>query len=107
VLIAGGDGKGQDFAPLRAAVDAHCRAVLLIGRDAPAIERALAGTSATVERVGALPAAVERSISLAKPGDAVLLSPACASLDQFTDYVERGTRFIDLIRSHFGENAHA
>jgi UDP-N-acetylmuramoylalanine--D-glutamate ligase len=107
VLIAGGDGKGQDFAPLRAAVEAHCRAVLLIGRDAPAIERALAGTSATVERVGALPAAVERSISLAKPGDAVLLSPACASLDQFTDYVERGTRFIDLIRSHFGENAHA
>ncbi len=107
VLIAGGDGKGQDFAPLRSAVDAHCRAVLLIGRDAPLIERALAGTNATVERVGALDAAVTRSISLARPGDAVLLSPACASLDQFTDYVERGLRFVDLVRSHFGENAHA
>ncbi len=102
VLIAGGDGKGQDFAPLRAAVDAHCRAVLLIGRDAPAIERALAGTKAAVERVGALPAAVARAIALARPGDAVLLSPACASLDQFTDYVERGSRFVDLVRSHFG-----
>jgi UDP-N-acetylmuramoylalanine--D-glutamate ligase len=107
VLIAGGDGKGQDFAPLRAAVDAHCRAVLLIGRDAPVIERALAGTKAAVERLGALPAAVARAISLARPGDAVLLSPACASLDQFTDYVERGSRFVDLVRSHFGENAHA
>jgi len=52
VLIAGGDGKGQDFAALKPAVDAHCRAVLLIGRDAPAIERALAGTPARVERVG-------------------------------------------------------
>jgi UDP-N-acetylmuramoylalanine--D-glutamate ligase len=107
VLIAGGDGKGQDFAPLHDAVDAHCRAVLLIGRDAPLIERALAGTNAIVERVGALDAAVARSISLARPGDAVLLSPACASLDQFTDYVERGLRFVDLVRSHFGENAHA
>jgi len=107
ILIAGGDGKGQDFAPLRAAVDAHCRAVLLIGRDAPAIERALAGTKAVVERTGALPAAVARAIELARRGDAVLLSPACASLDQFTDYVERGSRFVDLVRSHFGENAHA
>ncbi len=107
ILIAGGDGKGQDFAPLRAAVDAHCRAVLLIGRDAPVIERALAGTKAAVERVGALPAAVARAIALARPGDAVLLSPACASLDQFADYVDRGSRFVDLVRSHFGENAHA
>ena len=93
VLIAGGDGKGQDFAPLRPAVDAHCRAVLLIGRDAPALERALAGTRATVERCGTLDAAVARAIALARPGDAVLLSPACASLDQFANYVERGDRF--------------
>jgi len=107
VLIAGGDGKGQNFAPLRAAVDEHCPAVLLIGRDAPLIERALTGTKAAVERVGALPAAVARAIALARPGDAVLLSPACASLDQFTDYVDRGSRFVDLVRSHFGENAHA
>ena len=107
ILIAGGDGKGQDFAPLRAAVDAHCPAVLLIGRDAAVIERALAGTMAKLERVGALDAAVARAIDLAQPGDAVLLSPACASLDQFTDYIERGQRFVELVRSHFGENAHA
>jgi len=107
ILIAGGDGKGQDFSPLASTVDAHCKAVLLIGRDAPAIERALAGTSPAVERVGALNTAVARAIEIAEPGDAVLLSPACASLDQFTDYVERGERFVELVRSHFGENAHA
>jgi len=107
VLIAGGDGKGQDFTPLASAVDAHCRAVLLIGRDAPLIERALAGSNALVERVGTLDAAVARAVDIARPGDAVLLSPACASLDQFTDYVERGARFVDLVRSHLGEDCHA
>ena len=107
VLIAGGDGKGQDFTPLSSAVDAHCRAVLIIGRDAPLIERALAGSKALVERVGTLDAAVARAVGIARPGDAVLLSPACASLDQFTDYVERGARFVDLVRSHLGENCHA
>ncbi|HVN34643.1 MAG TPA: UDP-N-acetylmuramoyl-L-alanine--D-glutamate ligase [Casimicrobiaceae bacterium] len=107
VLIAGGDGKGQDFTPLRAAVAAHCRAVLLIGRDAPLIERAVAGSGALVERAGTLDAAVARAFGLARQGDAVLLSPACASLDQFADYVERGTRFVDLVRAHLGENAHA
>ena len=100
VLIAGGDGKGQDFAPLRAAVDARCRAVLLIGRDAPAIERALAGTKAIVEQAGTLDAAVARAIRIAAPGDAILLSPACASLDQFSNYVERGERFAGLVRAH-------
>jgi UDP-N-acetylmuramoylalanine--D-glutamate ligase len=107
VLIAGGDGKGQDFLPLRAEVDAHCRGVFLIGRDAPLIERALAGTQAIVERVGTLEAAVARAVGFARSGDAVLLSPACASLDQFTDYVERGARFVDLVRANLGENAHA
>jgi UDP-N-acetylmuramoylalanine--D-glutamate ligase len=100
VLIAGGDGKGQDFAPLRAAVDARCRAVLLIGRDAQAIERALAGTKAIVEQAGTLDAAVARAIGIAAPGDAILLSPACASLDQFSNYVERGERFAGLVRAH-------
>jgi UDP-N-acetylmuramoylalanine--D-glutamate ligase len=98
VLIAGGDGKGQDFTALKAAVDAHCRAVLLIGRDAPAIGRALAGSRAEVERLGTLEAAVARAVKIARPGDAVVLSPACASLDQFSNYVERGERFATLVR---------
>jgi len=107
VLIAGGDGKGQDFAALKPAVDAHCRAVLLIGRDAPAIERALAGTPSRVEHVRTLDAAVPRALALARPGDAVLLSPACASLDQFGSYVERGDRFVALVRAAVAETAHA
>lgn len=107
VLIAGGDGKGQDFGPLKEAVDAHCRAVLLIGRDAAAIERALAGTAAQVENAGTLQAAVARAIRLAARGDAVMLSPACASLDQFTNYVERGERFRHFVLAHLAEDAHA
>jgi UDP-N-acetylmuramoylalanine--D-glutamate ligase len=107
VLIAGGDGKGQDFSPLRGPVDARCRAVLLIGRDAPALERALAGTKAMVERCGTLDAAVARAVSLARSGDVVLLSPACASLDQFASYVERGDRFAALVRALTAEGAHA
>ncbi|HXR57522.1 MAG TPA: UDP-N-acetylmuramoyl-L-alanine--D-glutamate ligase [Casimicrobiaceae bacterium] len=107
VLIAGGDGKGQSFVPLRAAVDRRCRAVLLIGRDAPRIERALAGSHVRVERVGTLALAVERAIDLASPGDAVLLSPACASLDQFRDYVERGHRFADLVNARLAADVDA
>jgi len=103
VLIAGGDGKGQDFAPLREVVDAHCRAVLLIGRDAPVIARSLAGSSALVETAGTLDAAVRRALSIARSGDAVVLSPACASLDQFPSYVARGERFIELVREGAGE----
>ncbi len=107
VLIAGGDGKGQDFAALRAAVDAHCRAVYLIGRDAPLIAAALHGSPAAVESCGTLDTAVERAVAAARPGDAVVLSPACASLDQFTNYVERGERFIELLRARTAEAAHA
>ncbi len=103
VLIAGGDGKGQDFRPLKAAVDADCRAVLLIGRDAPLIERALAGSPARVESVGTLDAAIVRAITLAEPGDCVLLSPACASLDQFGSYGERGERFSALVHARLRE----
>jgi UDP-N-acetylmuramoylalanine--D-glutamate ligase len=99
VLIAGGDGKGQSFAPLAASVVRTCRAVLLIGRDAPAIARALSGTGVRVEPFGTLEAAVTRAMAIASPGDAVLLSPACASLDQFRDYVERGTRFAALVNA--------
>jgi UDP-N-acetylmuramoylalanine--D-glutamate ligase len=107
VLIAGGESKGQDFTPLAALVDAHCRAVLLIGRDAPRIERALAGVAVPVEMLGTLEAAVTRAIELAQPGDAVVLSPACASLDQFANYVERGERFAALVRAALPEAVHA
>ena len=105
VLICGGDGKGQDFRPLKAAIDADCRAALLIGRDAPLLAQALEGSRAMVEVVGTLEAAVARALALARPGDAVLLSPACASLDQFGSYVERGERFSALVTAR--EPAHA
>ncbi len=98
VLIAGGDGKGQDFGPLKEAVDAHCRAVVLIGRDAAAIERALAGTTAVVVNAGTLEAAVTRAMRLAVAGDAVMLSPACASLDQF-DELRRARRALPAVRA--------
>ncbi|MFO1396239.1 MAG: UDP-N-acetylmuramoyl-L-alanine--D-glutamate ligase [Burkholderiales bacterium] len=107
VLIAGGDGKGQDFRALKSSVDADCRAVLLIGRDAPLIARALEGTPARVEMAGTLEQAVARAFALAEPGDAVLLSPACASLDQFRDYKERGERFASLVHARLAEAAHA
>lgn len=105
ILIAGGDGKGQDFRPLKAAVDADCRAVLLIGRDAPRIAAALAGTTAQVEMVATLDRAIDRAIDIANPGDAVLLSPACASLDQFSNYVERGERFAARVHARLAEHA--
>jgi UDP-N-acetylmuramoylalanine--D-glutamate ligase len=107
VLIAGGDAKGQGFSSLRPVVDAHCRAVLLIGRDAAQVARGLAGTRVPVEDVGTLDAAVARARALARPGDAVLLSPACASLDQFANYEARGTRFAALVRDSAGEPQHA
>ncbi len=107
VLIAGGEGKGQGFAPLVPAVERACRAVLLIGRDAPLLERALRGARPLVEMQGTLDAAVRRAFELAGPGDTVLLSPACASLDQFHDYAERGERFRQLVCARRAEVAHA
>jgi UDP-N-acetylmuramoylalanine--D-glutamate ligase len=103
LLIAGGEGKGQDFAPLAPAIAAHARRVLLIGRDAPLIERALAaaGTTATVpvERCATLEAAVASAARHARPGDAVLLSPACASFDMFRDYRHRGDAFAAAVKA--------
>ncbi|MEO7157727.1 MAG: UDP-N-acetylmuramoyl-L-alanine--D-glutamate ligase [Vicinamibacterales bacterium] len=105
VLIAGGDGKGQDFSRLKSVVDAHCQAVLLIGRAAREIEQALAGTKAKVEQHGTLDRAVARAFVLARRGDAVVLSPACASLDQFSNYVERGERFAAQVHSRLGQKS--
>jgi UDP-N-acetylmuramoylalanine--D-glutamate ligase len=107
VLIAGGDGKGQNFAALESSVDAHCRGVVLIGRDAPAIAAALAGAKAALEFAPSLEVAVARAIALARAGDAVLLSPACASLDMFRDYLDRGERFKAAVAAHAREVAHA
>jgi len=98
ILIAGGDGKQQDFTPLREAVAGAARAVVLIGRDAPAIESALAGSDARVERAASMADAVARAFAAARPGDAVLLSPACASFDMFTDYKQRGEVFAAAVR---------
>jgi UDP-N-acetylmuramoylalanine--D-glutamate ligase len=97
VLIAGGDGKGQDFAPLAAPASRFARAVLLIGRDAPRIERALAPAGVALQRCGSLEEAVQRAEALASPGEAVLLSPACASFDMFRDYRERGEVFAAAV----------
>ncbi|HEX5092401.1 MAG TPA: UDP-N-acetylmuramoyl-L-alanine--D-glutamate ligase [Burkholderiales bacterium] len=99
VLIAGGEGKGQDFSPLAPAVAQHARAVLLIGRDAPLLERALAPSGVPLERMVSLEQAVTRAALLARPGDAVLLSPACASFDMFRDYRHRGDAFTAAVRS--------
>lgn len=98
VVIAGGEGKGQDFAPLAAAFRGKVRRVLLIGKDASAIESALEGVCAT-ERAATLPAAVSAAAAAAQPGDTVLLSPACASFDMFRDYNHRGEVFADAVRA--------
>jgi UDP-N-acetylmuramoylalanine--D-glutamate ligase len=98
VLVAGGDGKGQDFAPLAAACRGRVRAAVLIGRDAALIADALAGVCA-VERCASLEQAVAAASRLAQPGDTVLLSPACASLDMFRDYAHRGEVFAAAVRS--------
>jgi len=96
VLIAGGDGKGADFSGLRAPVAAHCRAVVLIGRDAELIAQAL-GDGVPLIRVATLNEAVQRCAEMAQAGDAVLLSPACASFDMFKNYEERGRLFAQAV----------
>jgi UDP-N-acetylmuramoylalanine--D-glutamate ligase len=98
VLIAGGDGKGQDFSPLAPAVRARARAVVLIGRDAARLEAALAPSGVPCVREGSMQAAVEAAFRLASPGDAVLLSPACASLDMYANYRQRGEVFAAAAR---------
>jgi UDP-N-acetylmuramoylalanine--D-glutamate ligase len=99
LVIMGGDGKGQDFAPLAEPVSRYARAVLLIGRDAPLLRAALEPSGVELLDCGTdLPAAVKRASELAKGGDAVLLSPACASMDMFKNYAHRAQVFIDTVR---------
>jgi len=94
VAILGGDGKGQDFAPLVEPVRRHARAVATIGRDAGCIEEALIGTGVSMQRHDTLQAATRWCFEQAQPGDAVLLSPACASLDMFRNYAHRAEVFV-------------
>jgi UDP-N-acetylmuramoylalanine--D-glutamate ligase len=96
VMIAGGDGKNQDFAPLAAAFRGKVRHTVLIGRDAPLIARALAGVC-TLETCATLAQAVHAAARAARAGDTVLLSPACASLDMFRDYTQRGAEFARAV----------
>jgi len=97
VLIAGGDGKGQDFSALREPVRRRARAVVLIGRDAPQIEQALAGV-VPVEYAHDMTEAVRKSRALARSGDVVLLSPACASFDMFRSYAHRAEVFCAAVK---------
>jgi UDP-N-acetylmuramoylalanine--D-glutamate ligase len=99
VLIAGGDGKGQDFTPLAPAVASRARAVVLIGRDGPAIGRALEQAGVPLERAASMAEAVDAAFELARAGDAVLLSPACASFDMFRNYRHRGDAFAEAARA--------
>ena len=99
VVILGGDGKGQDFSPLLEPVRRHVRAVLLLGRDAPRLREALSSAGVPMTDVQTLPQAVREARQLAQPGDAVLLSPACASLDMFRNYSHRAEVFIQTVQA--------
>ncbi len=98
VVILGGDGKGQDFGPLAEPVARYARAVALIGRDAPAIRAALAASRVPLHDCATLPEAVQWCARQAHVGDAVLLSPACASLDMFKDYAHRAQVFVEAVQ---------
>ena len=99
VVILGGEGKGQDFTPLAAPVAQYARAVVLIGRDAPLIEAALAATGIPLLGAASLAEAVTLAAGRAHPGDAVLLSPACASFDMFRDYAHRAQVFCEAVEA--------
>jgi len=98
VLIAGGDGKGADFSALREPIGRHCREVILLGRDAGRLASTLQGAVA-LKQVQGLEEAVQRATECALPGDAVLLSPACASLDMFKNFEERGRLFAAAVEA--------
>lgn len=97
IIIAGGDGKNQDFGPLADAFRGKVRHTILIGRDAGAIDKVLHGVT-TTQSCATLEEAVKAAADAARPGDTVLLSPACASLDMFRDYTHRGAVFTQAVK---------
>ncbi len=99
LVILGGEGKGQDFLPLAAPLRAYVRAVLLIGRDAALIRQALQGAGVLLSDAASMDDAVQQAAALAQPGDAVLMSPACASFDMFQDYAHRAAVFAQAVQS--------
>lgn len=99
VLLAGGDGKGQDFAPLAVPVKENARAVVLYGRDANLIETALLKTDVPLYRAADMAEAVAIARRVAQSGDAVLLSPACASFDMFRNYEHRAQVFVGAVKA--------
>ena len=99
VVILGGDGKGQDFAPLASPMARYARAAVLIGRDAPHIAAALADAGVPLLQAASMEDAVQQAAGQAQPGDAVLMSPACASLDMFRDYAHRAQVFVEAVRA--------
>jgi UDP-N-acetylmuramoylalanine--D-glutamate ligase len=105
VLLAGGEGKGQDFAPLKPPVMRHARAVVLIGRDAPLIAAALEGCGVPLRYAKNMGDAVRHAAQLAQSGDAVLLSPACASFDMFHNYAHRAEMFVEAVHELIKEAA--
>jgi UDP-N-acetylmuramoylalanine--D-glutamate ligase len=99
VVILGGDGKGQDFSPLAPAIASHARAVVLIGRDAEKIAAALQTCDVPLLHAVDMNEAVKLGASQAQPGDAVLMSPACASFDMYRNYVHRAEMFISAVHA--------
>ncbi|MEO7851146.1 MAG: UDP-N-acetylmuramoyl-L-alanine--D-glutamate ligase, partial [Rubrivivax sp.] len=104
VVILGGEGKGQDFSPLAAPVARFVRAVALIGQDADALADALADCTVPLQRHDTLHAATAWCFEQAQAGDAVLLSPACASFDMFRNYVHRAEVFVAAVQEIAAEH---
>jgi UDP-N-acetylmuramoylalanine--D-glutamate ligase len=99
VLIAGGEGKGQDFMPLKAPLAAHAVALVTIGRDGPVIAEVAHAAGVPVHAAASMSEAIQLAFSLASPGEAVLLSPACASFDMFDNYLDRARAFAQAVQS--------
>ena len=107
VVILGGDGKGQDFSSLAKPLAQHARAVATVGRDADAIESAIHGSGVPVQRFVSLETAVPWCFAQAQKGDAILLSPACASFDMFRNYGHRAEVFVAAVQAHAADRGQA